>query len=112
VKDAGRISSILPDDNLVRKPKIDRSVLRSADWLAAKELSDIDAADRLIERLWTIQKTGILRFGLKDEASAVFISVPSTSGANVLALRLGLIPTVVSPGAIWIVEEAFADLKA
>jgi hypothetical protein len=88
VENAGRISSILPENNLVGKSKIDRATMQSADWLAAKELADIDAANRVIERLWTSQKAEKLRSGLKDPSSAVFISVPSTSRTNVLALRL------------------------
>jgi hypothetical protein len=88
VQDLGPMPSILPENNLVGKSKTDRTVMQSADWLAAKELADISAADRVIDRLWTFQKTEVLRSGLKDSSKAVFVSVPSSSRTNVLALRL------------------------
>jgi orotate phosphoribosyltransferase len=62
--------------------------LESDDWKAAKEHFDKGAADRVIERLWSEKKTEMLRSNFKEPPKVVFITVPSSSGKNVVPLRL------------------------
>jgi pyrimidine operon attenuation protein/uracil phosphoribosyltransferase len=80
--------SILPEKNVVGKTKINRLVLESDDWKAAKEHFDKGAADRVIERLWSEKKTADLKAFFQNPSDVVFITVPSTTRKNVVAIRL------------------------
>jgi len=80
--------SILPEKNVVGKTKINRSVLESDDWKAAKEHFDKGAADRVIERLWFEKKSADLKAFFQNPSDVVFITVPSTTRKNVVPIRL------------------------
>ena len=82
---------MLPNRNLSAKSKIDKTILESEDWKAAKERCDVEAADRVIGTLWSEKKLETLKAGFKDPTNVVFITVPSTSGKNVFPLRLASI---------------------
>lgn len=79
---------VFPDKNVVGKSKIDRAVLKTGDWLAAKEDADFTAAKRVVNDLWDDKKTGQLKAHFKEPENTVFISVPSTSGENVIPICL------------------------
>lgn len=80
--------SIIPDNNVAGKSKINRSFLETDDWKAAKEHSGKAAADRVVDELWSDKKTSDLKAYFQDPTNVVFITVPSTSGKNVVPLRL------------------------
>ena len=65
---------ILPKDNITGKESIDRDLLESADWAAAKSQADVGAAERIIARLWNPKKTDALKSpdGQCDEYRAGF----------------------------------------
>ncbi len=78
----------LPRRNLTGK-RVDHAVLASEDWEAAKTRADLPAARRVVTRIWGSGKTATLK-ALLEEASQpiVFVSQPSTSRRNVLAIAL------------------------
>ncbi len=78
----------LPRRNLTGK-RVDHAVLESEDWEAAKTRADLPAARRVVTRLWSSGKTAALR-ALLEKAShpIVFVSQPSTTRRNVLAIAL------------------------
>ena len=77
---------ILPKDNITGKESIDRDLLESSDWAAAKGQADASAAERIIARLWSPKKTEALKALVGSATNIVLVSQPSTSGLNVLAL--------------------------
>jgi hypothetical protein len=77
-----------PDKNVVGKSKIDRAMLETGDWLAAKESADFAAANRVVDNLWDDKKTEQLKTYFKKPQNMVFISVPSTSRENVIPISL------------------------
>jgi hypothetical protein len=79
---------MLPEKNIVGKSGIDRTTLNTVDWLEAKENANISAAKNILDTLWTENKTRKLKELLGDTQQSVFISVPSTSGQNVVASTL------------------------
>lgn len=79
---------MLPEKNFSAKSSIDKELLKSADWKAAKERSDAAAADRVIDQLWSEKKFEAVKAKSEDPANVVFITVPSTSGTNVFPMRL------------------------
>jgi hypothetical protein len=79
---------VLPDNNVVGKSGVDRNLLSSDDWKLAKEHADIDAANNVIDAVWSEKKTSIVAELFDDPAQVLFISVPSTSRQNVVAQSL------------------------
>ena len=77
-----------PDKNVVGKSKINRLVLETQDWQAAKESADFAAANRVVDNLWDDKKTDQLKAYFKQPENTVFISVPSTSGENMIPICL------------------------
>lgn len=79
---------ILPEKNVVGKSKVDKEIMKTDDWRMAKREFDANAADRIIDKLWSNKKTDELRELLKNEKEVVFISQPSTSRLNMLPIQL------------------------
>lgn len=77
---------LLPKDNITGKESIDRDLLESPDWAAAKSQADESAAERIISRLWSQKKTDALKAVMGSATNIVLVSQPSTSGFNVLPL--------------------------
>ncbi len=75
-----------PTNNVVGKSKIDRNILKSEQWEAAKNVSDIEAAKDIVGNLWSEKKTDRLKNLIKSPQKALFISQPSTSGTNVIPI--------------------------
>jgi len=80
--------TILPDNNVAGKSKISRSVLKTEDWKSAKEKADFEAASRVVDDLWSDQKTEQLKAHFKDPKNTVFVSLPSSSRENVIPISL------------------------
>lgn len=66
----------------------DRVLQDSDDWRAAKS-GDPDAALRVVESVWTPDRTEALAARLDPAKETLFVSVPSTSGRNELPKVLG-----------------------
>ncbi len=64
---------------------MDRDLLESADWAAAKSQADVSAAERIIARLWNPKKTDALKALMGSATNIVLVSQPSTSRMNALA---------------------------
>ena len=64
---------------------MDRDLLESADWTAAKSQADVSAAERIIARLWNPKKTDALKALMGSATNIVLVSQPSTSRMNALA---------------------------
>ena len=79
---------VFPDKNVVGKSKLNRSLLETGDWLAAKEGADFAAAKRVVNDLWDDKKTEQLKTYFKKPQNTVFISIPSTSRENVIPICL------------------------
>jgi hypothetical protein len=60
--------------------------MASADWHAGKEDFDMQAAERVIDRLWSDKKTAQLKNLVSEPENTVFISQPSTSETNVIPI--------------------------
>ncbi len=75
----------MPKDNITGKESIDRDLLESADWAAAKSQADENAAERIISRLWNPKKTDALKALMGSATNIVLVSQPSTSRMNALA---------------------------
>jgi len=71
------------DKNVVGKSQINKDVMNSDDWLKAKA-GDFDAAKRVVDSLWSKKKTDQLKELIGDGKDKVFVTMPSTSGFNVL----------------------------
>jgi hypothetical protein len=76
--------SNLPEHNVSGKTAIDRTLFDSADWIAGKTEADIEAAKRLVSRLWSEKKTQALMQLLDGRCDAVFVSQPTSSGFNII----------------------------
>jgi hypothetical protein len=76
---------LLPKDNITGKESIDRELLESPDWAAAKSQADESAAERIISRLWNPKKTDALKALVGSATNIVLASQPSTSRMNALA---------------------------
>ena len=76
---------LLPKDNITGKESIDRDLLESPDWIAAKSQADENAAERIISRLWNPKKTDALKALMGSATNIVLVSQPSTSRMNALA---------------------------
>ncbi|MBU1344041.1 MAG: hypothetical protein KKE44_26550 [Proteobacteria bacterium] len=76
---------VLPEKefNLVGKSQINKDMMNSTDWLKAKA-GDITAAKRVVESLWSEKKTEQLKELIGDAKDKVLVTMPSTSGFNVL----------------------------
>ena len=76
---------LLPDSakNIVGKSQIDKNVMNSEDWLKAKS-GDMDAAKRVVDSLWSEKKTEQLKEIIGDAKDRVLVTMPSTSGMNIL----------------------------
>ena len=66
----------------------DRALQESEDWRAAKS-GDPDAAMRVVESVWTPDRTAALAARLDPAKGTLFVSVPSTTGQNELPKVLG-----------------------
>lgn len=77
--------NLFPDSkkNLVGKAQIDKKIMNSKDWLKAKS-GDFKAAEKIVSSLWSAQKTGQLKELLGDFKDKVLVTMPSTSGMNIL----------------------------
>jgi len=80
--------SIFPDNNVVGNSRILRDVIKTEDWQAAKETADFNAANRVVDDLWSDRETEQLKAHFKDLKNTVFISLPSSSGENVIPISL------------------------
>ena len=80
---------ILPnaDQNIVGKSRIDKDIISSDDWLKAKK-GDFKAAGRVVDSLWSEKKTEQLKELIGDPQDKVLITMPSSSGYNVLPKTL------------------------
>jgi len=76
-----------PANNIVAKSKIDKDLIKSADWQASK-LSDMSAGQRIIELIWSEKKTGAVRNIVDDPDNTVFVAMPSSTGKNTLPICL------------------------
>ncbi len=76
---------LLPKDNITGKESIDRELLESPDWAAAKSQADESAAERIISRFWNPKKTDALKALVGSATNIVLASQPSTSRMNALA---------------------------
>ena len=71
------------DKNIVGKSQINKDMMNSNDWLKAKA-GDITAANRVVDSLWSQKKTDQLKELIGDGKDKVLVTMPSTSGFNVL----------------------------
>lgn len=78
---------VFPEDNIVGKSRIDRQLLGSADWQAAKESFDMHAAGRIVDALWSDQKTAQLKALLPAPENTLLVTQPSTSKTNMIPIR-------------------------
>lgn len=88
------MQNLFPENNIVGKAKLDKKILGSPDWQAAKEQHDYDAARRIVERQWSSKKTEQLRRFFKDSSNVIFISQPTSSGNNILPVVFAKKPSV------------------
>lgn len=70
---------MLPKDNVAGKVSVDRALLKTPDWEAAK-----NAAQRVIARMWNDKETEAVRALIDGAANVVFLSQPSTMRSNIL----------------------------
>jgi len=80
--------AVLPKDNVTGKVSVDRSLLKTSDWEAAKNAADENAAQRVIARMWNGKKTEAVRALINGAASVMFVSQPSTTRSNILPFQL------------------------
>ena len=80
--------AVLPKDNVTGKVSVDRSLLKTPDWEAAKNAADEDAAQRVIARMWNDKKMEAVRALIDGAANVVFLSQPSTTRSNILPFQL------------------------
>ena len=78
------MQNILPENNIVGKAALDKGVLGSPDWQAAKEQHDYEAARRIVAGQWSSKKTEKLSSFFKKSSNVIFISQPTSSGNNIL----------------------------
>jgi len=83
-----QINYELPENNIVGKSKLNRSIVNSPDWKAAKENNDFEAADRIVKQIWSDKKTKLLAQIIKYPEDTIFVTQPSTSGTNVIPIQL------------------------
>jgi hypothetical protein len=55
------VQNLFSENNIVGKAKLDRWILGSFDWRAAKEQHNYVATKRIVERQWSSKKTEQLR---------------------------------------------------
>lgn len=77
-----------PDHNVIAKAAMDYQVYHSSDWQKAKDSLNIQSADRVIDRIWSQRKSEIFKEAIGESSKAVLITQPSTSGQNVIPIRL------------------------
>jgi len=79
----------LPDGekNIAGKAQIDKDIMNSDDWLKAKS-GDLEAAERVVDSLWSSRKTSQLKELIKDPENKVLVTMPSTSRKNVIPVVL------------------------
>ncbi len=65
-----------------------KEVLESEDFLAAKQGSDIDAATRVIDKVWKSKKSDQLKNNIVE--NTVFLSMPSTTKQNILPAMMAI----------------------
>ena len=80
----------LPENNIVGKSKLNRSIVNSPDWKAAKERSDFEAADRIVNQIWSDKKTKLLTQIIKYPENIIFVTQPTTSRNNVIPVQLAM----------------------
>lgn len=80
--------AVLPKDNVTGKVSVDRAILKTPDWEAAKNAADEDAAQRVIARMWNEKKTEAVRALIHGAANVMFVSQPSTTRSNILPFQL------------------------
>ncbi len=73
-----------PDQNIVGRTT-SHQIMKTNAWARAKEEGDFIASNLIIDQLWSEKKSEQLRNVFSDSGKIIFISQPSTSGANVLA---------------------------
>lgn len=78
----------LPKNNVTGKVSVDRSLLKTPDWEAAKNATDENAAQRVIARMWNDKKTEAVRALIGGAANVMFVSQPSTTRSNILPFQL------------------------
>lgn len=100
----------LPRRNLTAK-RVDHAVLKSSDWEAAKTRADLPAGHRVVSTLWSSSKTAALKTLLEDApAPVVFVSQPSTTRRNVLAIAFARTLTeAIGANAIWVAGDELYD---
>ena len=79
---------VLPINNVTGKVSVDRSLLKTPDWEAAKNAADENAARRVIARMWNGKKTEAVRALMNGATSVMFVSQPSTTRSNILPFQL------------------------
>lgn len=67
---------------------VDRALLKTPDWEAAKNAADEDAAQRVIARMWNDKKTEAVSALINGATNVVFVSQPSTTRSNILPFQL------------------------
>ena len=80
------MQNLFPENNIVGKAALDRGLLGSPDWQAAKEQHDYGAARRIVAGRWSSKKTEQLRSFFKDPSNVIFISQPTSSRNNILPI--------------------------
>ena len=76
-----------PDKNIVGKSQIDTEIILSDDFLQAK-MGDLDAGRRVVDSVLTEKKIEQIKDLVGDPGDKVIITVPSTSGRNVLGIAM------------------------
>ncbi|MBW1940867.1 MAG: phosphoribosyltransferase [Deltaproteobacteria bacterium] len=79
---------ILPNHNIVGKSKIDKAIMKSRDWISAKENADLKAAKSIIGLKWSNKKLSEFEDLLKSIDNPILLTVPSSSRKNVLPIAL------------------------
>ena len=75
------------ENNIAGKAQIDKQIMNSDDWLKAKS-GDLDAAERVVDKLWPQKKTDQLKELIGDSDNKVLVTMPSTSRKNVIPIVL------------------------
>lgn len=83
-----KINYELPENNIVGKSKLNRSIVNSPDWKAAKENNDFEAAERIVNQIWSDKKTKHLQQIIKYPEDTIFVTQPTTSRNNVIPIQL------------------------
>ena len=102
-------SKILPDKAVVGRVTLNKPLVKSDDFKAAKN-GDGDAARRVVAAQWTPRKTELLKETLPPGKDPVFLTQPSSSRTNQIPITLAcLIKEQMGKGKV-LIGDAFFDV--